>query len=89
MEKFTVEEINLMCVFGSVKFLPFFIKKYFILGSLQIKRALTSLFWYNVLDQNSKIPTYQRSNAHEHYTLFTTNNSRPLSTKLFSDLVYL
>ena len=39
-----------------------------ILREFAIKRALTSLFWYNVLDQNSKTP--KGANAHGHYTCY-------------------
>ena len=43
-------------------------------------------FWYNVYDQIN-IP--ERSNAHGHYTLFTSVNPISLSTELLADKLYL
>ena len=43
-------------------------------------------FWYNVSDQTF---INQGDNAREHYTLFTSNHSTTLSTKLLADKFHL
>lgn len=60
---------------GSVKRLPLFCSKTFILGSLQTKRAIPPIFWYNVNRQTNK--TRNEVIAHGHYTLFIKLHQLP------------
>lgn len=53
----------------------FFVTQTLIYGSLQIKRAMTSLFWYNVYRQTNI--TERIFIAHGHYTLFTSIHQLP------------
>lgn len=65
----------------------FFVTKTLIYRSLQIKRAMTSLFWYNVYRQTNI--TERIFIAHGHYTLFTQHHSIPLSNELLVTFFYL
>ena len=65
----------------------FFVTKTLIDGSLQIKWAMTSLFWYNVYSQTNI--TERIFISHGHYTLFTQHHSIPLSNKLLAFKLYL
>ena len=53
----------------------FFCSKTFILRSLQTKRAIPPIFWYNVNRQTDK--TRNEVIAHEHYTLFIKSHQLP------------
>jgi hypothetical protein len=66
--------------------LPVFISKTLILREIQIKRALTSLFWYNV---NRQTDIQKGDNAHEHYTLSSSIMPPALSAKLLVNQFYL
>ena len=65
---------------------PFFISNLYFTG-VQNKMSIVLPFWYNVSDQTHKI--HQGDNAREHYTLFTSNHSTALSTKLLVIKFYL